>query len=241
MRGDGLLHLDRRDVLAAGDDDVLAAVAQLDVAVRMQDGEVAGVEPAASERGRGRLGVVVVARSSRCCRASRPRRSSRRRAGRPHAVVHDANQVGEDAGLALPRAQRARSLGRQRRPLSCSGHTVIGPVRLRQAVDVDDPEFSSSIRAKSVGDGGAAATTTVIGGSTRCASGWLMIISCTVGAPLKFVIASASTSSQISSASTLRMVRRAGRRRRSPPRGSTSRCSGTSAAARGRRSRRRAA
>src|SRR6185436_169470 len=44
-----VLHLDRGDVLAAGDDDVLGAVADLDVAVRMHHREVAGVEPAAGE------------------------------------------------------------------------------------------------------------------------------------------------------------------------------------------------
>ena len=62
------------------------------------------------------------------------------------------------------------------------------------------------MRANSVGDGGAAATTTVIGRSTRCAFGWLMTISCTVGAPLKLVTPSASIRSQISSGSTLRIV-----------------------------------
>jgi hypothetical protein len=36
--GDGLLDFDAGDVLAAGDDDFLAAVAQLDVPVRMPDG-----------------------------------------------------------------------------------------------------------------------------------------------------------------------------------------------------------
>ena len=36
--GDRLLDLDAGDVLAAGDDDVLAAVAELDVAVGMPDG-----------------------------------------------------------------------------------------------------------------------------------------------------------------------------------------------------------
>ena len=41
------------------------------------------------------------------------------------------------------------------------------------------------MRANSVGEGGAAATITVTGRSTRCAFGWLMTISCTVGAPLK--------------------------------------------------------
>src|SRR3954468_3832301 len=38
MGVEGSLHLDRGDVLAAGDDDVLAAVADLEVAVRMDDG-----------------------------------------------------------------------------------------------------------------------------------------------------------------------------------------------------------
>ena len=41
--------LDRRDVLAAGDDDVLGAVLQLDIAVLVHHAEVAGVEPAALE------------------------------------------------------------------------------------------------------------------------------------------------------------------------------------------------
>ena len=50
MIGQRLLHFDRRDILAARDDDVLHAVAQFDVAVGMHHGEVAGVEPAALER-----------------------------------------------------------------------------------------------------------------------------------------------------------------------------------------------
>src|SRR4051812_8160380 len=47
--GDRLLDLDARDVLAARDDDVLGAVAELDVAVGMPDREVARVKPAALE------------------------------------------------------------------------------------------------------------------------------------------------------------------------------------------------
>src|SRR5205807_1193085 len=49
MSDDRLLYLDARDVLAAGDDDVLAAVTQLDVAVRVPHGEIPRVEPAAVE------------------------------------------------------------------------------------------------------------------------------------------------------------------------------------------------
>ena len=62
VRADRLLDLDRGDVLAAGDDHVLAAVAQLDGAVGVPHREVAGVEPAAPERRLGGLRVVEVAR-----------------------------------------------------------------------------------------------------------------------------------------------------------------------------------
>src|SRR5205814_7794208 len=56
-----LLHLNGRDVLAARDDDVLLAVAQLDIAVGMPDAEVAGVEPAAPEGLSGGVGLREVA------------------------------------------------------------------------------------------------------------------------------------------------------------------------------------
>src|SRR6185312_7887144 len=60
--GDRLLDFDAGDVLAARDDDVLAAVAELDVAVGMPDGKVPGMEPAPGERlGGGRLVVEVAA------------------------------------------------------------------------------------------------------------------------------------------------------------------------------------
>src|SRR5262249_2187733 len=42
---DRLLDLDRRNILAARDDDILLAVAQLDIAVGVPDAQVAGVEP----------------------------------------------------------------------------------------------------------------------------------------------------------------------------------------------------
>ena len=56
-----LLDLERADVLAARDDDVLAAVLDLDVAVRMPDGEVAGVVPAVRERRLRRRRVLEIA------------------------------------------------------------------------------------------------------------------------------------------------------------------------------------
>ena len=45
-------------------------------------------------------------------------------------------------------------------------------------------KLSSAMRASSVGEGGDAATIAVTGFSKRWALGWLMIIWCTVGAPL---------------------------------------------------------
>ena len=43
------LYLDARNILSAGDDDVLGAILDLDIAVGMLHGEVAGVQPAAAE------------------------------------------------------------------------------------------------------------------------------------------------------------------------------------------------
>ena len=42
-----VLDLDRRDVFAARNDDVLGAILDLDVAVGMHHAEIAGMEPAA--------------------------------------------------------------------------------------------------------------------------------------------------------------------------------------------------
>ena len=49
MAVEHLLDLERADVLAAGDDDVLGPVLDLDIAVLVRDGEIAGVEPAVAE------------------------------------------------------------------------------------------------------------------------------------------------------------------------------------------------
>src|SRR5207247_10175976 len=60
-----LLDLDRRDVLAAGDDDVLLTIAQLDVAVRMPHRDVAGVKPSAPKCLGSGVGLHRAARSDR--------------------------------------------------------------------------------------------------------------------------------------------------------------------------------
>src|SRR5215471_13112744 len=56
-----VFDLERRDVLAAGDDDVFGAVLDLRVAVGLHHREVARVEPAAGERLARRLGVLQIA------------------------------------------------------------------------------------------------------------------------------------------------------------------------------------
>src|SRR5258705_12237390 len=60
VAGHALLDLDGRDVLAARDDDVLLAVAQLDVTVGMPDPDVARVEPPAPEVFGGAPGLLYL-------------------------------------------------------------------------------------------------------------------------------------------------------------------------------------
>ena len=61
---------------------------------------------------------------------------------------------------------------------------VIGPYVSVRPYTCTMRKFSALIRASRVGEGGAAATMAVTGRSRRCARGWLMTISWTVGAPL---------------------------------------------------------
>ena len=61
VRAERDLDLDRRDVLAGADDDVLRPVLDQDVAGLVDRRHVAGVQPAVADRRVGRLGVAVVA------------------------------------------------------------------------------------------------------------------------------------------------------------------------------------
>ena len=138
VRHDGLLHLDRRDVLATGDDDVLGAIAQLDIAVRMHHAQVAGVEPAARERLLGAVGVLVVALHDVV--AAHHDLAHRRAVGGDvvHVVVDHAHPIGADhadalAGLllgAVGAVQLVRAVRVDR----------VRTVGLGEPVDVHDPE-----------------------------------------------------------------------------------------------------
>ena len=61
MLGQRILHFDGGNVLAAGNDDVLGAVLELDIAVRMHHAQIAGMKPAALEGGPRRLRVLQIA------------------------------------------------------------------------------------------------------------------------------------------------------------------------------------
>ncbi len=62
VREDAVLDLDRRDVLAAGDDHVLLAVGDREVVLVVDEAAVAGVEPAVADRLGGLVGLLPVAR-----------------------------------------------------------------------------------------------------------------------------------------------------------------------------------
>ena len=131
-------HFDGRDVLAPADDDVFDPVADLDVPVRMNDGAIARVKPAALERfGRG-LGIVVVALHHHVAAnhdlahgLTIPRHLAA-------AVVDDRELARGDQLHALTRLQDCAFLWRQARmfgPRLTDGDEGCG---LGQSVDVND-------------------------------------------------------------------------------------------------------
>ena len=127
VREEHVLDLDRGDVLAAGDDDVLLAVADREVAVVADHAAVAGVEPAVDER---LLASPRAAPSSP--RGSRWSAPAPRRLGR--RCCRRTPIAGAPARTSLARAL----LGRQVVPLGAAA--VDGQQRrgLGEAVDLDE-------------------------------------------------------------------------------------------------------
>ena len=127
--------------LSSRDDDVLAAVLDRDGPVRVPDGEVARVEPAARERARGRVRVGevavhddVAAHDDLAERLAVPRdvdervgRRARRELGRE---AHDARGVGGYEGVALPGRELGALVEREGRPERLRVVAGEGPVRL---------------------------------------------------------------------------------------------------------------
>src|SRR5262245_40173643 len=138
--GDGLLDLDGRDVLSTGDDDVLLAVAELDVAVGVPDTDVPRVEPAAPERlGRGvgllevALHDVVAAHDDLAQRLAVLRNVS-------HLSVNDPDEIRDHVGLSLASGSLCPLLVRKRVPLRPPFTDGVGTVRLGEAIDVRSEE-----------------------------------------------------------------------------------------------------
>src|SRR5579862_1433836 len=140
VRRDRLLHLDAGDVLAAGDDDVLAAVAQLDVAVRVPDRQVARVKPAPAERSVGGRLVGEVAAHHVVAPHQHLAHRLAILGDIAHLLIDNPNQVGSRIPLALPGEELGSLCDGQLMPRLLSRADRDRTVGLGQAVDVDDPE-----------------------------------------------------------------------------------------------------
>ncbi len=136
----GVLDLDGGDVLAAADDDVLLAVAQLDVAVGVHHPEVTGVEPASLEGLGSRLFVVEVALHAIVAAH--------------HHLTHGGGVVGDVVHLSVDHPQVegvvvGHSLARhhlragfrvQGFPILLQLTVDVGSVGLREAIEVNHPD-----------------------------------------------------------------------------------------------------
>ena len=141
-----LLDLDRRDVLAAADDDVLRAILNLQIPVRVQDRDVTRMKVAARERlrGRGRIVVVtlhhVVATHDNLALRLRVARHVDERLRVVGRGLHDADVLGADGDHrhALARLHLCASGGVERVPLGLPRAHRDRSVRLGQSVDLSD-------------------------------------------------------------------------------------------------------
>ena len=157
-----------------------------------------------------------------------------------HLLVDDAHRGRRSRSPPWRAGQARLLLGGQHVPLGLPLADGVRAVDLGQPVDVDGAEVElpqlgeEGRRGRRAADGDGERPGEPVGG------GVVDQAISTVGAPLKWVTPSASM--QLPDAAGLDACagRRGCRRWRSRPRGSTSRCSGTSAASRGRRCRRHA-
>ena len=95
-------HFDGRDVFATRDDDVLGPVPELDVAVRVDNAQVAGMEPAAGEGLAGGVGVLQVPLGDDIApEHDLAHGLGVRRHGCHGAGVHDAQPLEDRVGHAL--------------------------------------------------------------------------------------------------------------------------------------------
>ena len=166
-----MLDLDGRDVLSAGDDDVLGAVAQFDITVGVLHTQIAGVQPAATEGLLGGVDVVevpdhhvVAAHHDLAHRAAVARHVD-------HVLVDHTYRVGLDHRHALAGLAAGLIARRQRGPAGLPLVERIGAVHLGHPVDVHDPRAQLAHSLITDGPGGAPATVATSSRSSRWACG----------------------------------------------------------------------
>src|SRR5258708_7985618 len=141
MAVEHLLDLERRDILAARDDDVLGAVLDLDIAVGMHDAEIAGVKPAAGKGFRRSRRVLQISFHHRVAAQDE---LAERRAVRWHVShrrrVDDAHALERRVAHALPRHEAGPLVERQSGPVFLPGAQRRRPVAFGKAVEMGDAE-----------------------------------------------------------------------------------------------------
>lgn len=136
-----VLDLDARDVLAARDDDVLAAVLDADVAVGRQHAQVARVEPAARERLVGRMRVLQVAlHADVAAEHDLADRLAVGRHGRHRVGIEHRRARLQVVAHALPRVQLRDFVVGQRIPVRLLRADGRGPVYFGEPVHVREVE-----------------------------------------------------------------------------------------------------
>ena len=127
-RYSAILHLDRRDVLAAGDDDVLRAVLDLHVAVGCLTARSPVWNQPPRERRVGRLRVLQIAvHHGVAAHHDLADRLAVARAPAQRLRIGDASPVERRIAHALPRHSRRPLAERELAHASCGAHSVEGP------------------------------------------------------------------------------------------------------------------
>jgi hypothetical protein len=136
-----VLDFERGDVLAARDDDVLRAVLDLDVAVGLHHGEVAGAEPAAGERISRRLGILEIALHRDVAAEHDLAHGLAVGGNRGHGLgIHHRQALFHEVAHALAAVQAGALADVERAPLLVLRAHGGRPVYLGQAVDMRDVE-----------------------------------------------------------------------------------------------------
>src|SRR6266511_3568190 len=136
---DDLLHLLGRDVFAAGDDDVLGAVFQLDVVVRVPDGQVTGMEPVPLEGFGSGIWLLIIPRHDVVPAHDHLTHSLAIARHVFHVVIHHPQpRAGDDIRHALARLDRGAFLQGQPLPAGLEGADRVRAIGFGKTVHMVD-------------------------------------------------------------------------------------------------------